>query len=45
MFIPCNRKVRKAKLFGIKVVNDKMDESFGVLEIHITYKAGNAIKN
>lgn len=45
MFIPCNRKVRKAKLFGIKVVNDKMDESFGVLEIHITYIAGNAIKN
>ena len=29
----------------VKVVNENMDESFGVLEIHVTYKAGNAIKN
>ena len=44
VWIPCNKKAKKIKLFQIKVENTNKDESFGIHEIGFKYIISNAIK-
>ena len=44
LYVPTNKKEKKAKVFRLKIENNNINEAFGIMQICFNYSLQNAIK-